>query len=133
MNFSNYLLFKKSQEQNNHHRPSFSDQINSNTNENVNELRHIYHHKLNTFNPDDESEPIDYVLVYNNKTVFNTNNNASNTSKSNNFIKENENNAEKLRAKRPSKYLKTQMKTMFENYLKNLIINGLNLAIKVSE
>ena len=99
----------------------------------MNDLRHIYHHKLNTFNPDDESEPIDYVLVYNNKTVFNTNNNnASNTSKSNNFSK-NENNTEKARVKRPSKYLKTQMKTMFENYLKNLIINGLNLAIKVSE
>jgi hypothetical protein len=94
-------------------------------------LRHIYHQKLATFNPDDESEPIDYVLVYNNKTVFNTTTNA--TSNSINFSKENEDNAEKLRVKRPSKYFKTQMKTMFENYLKNLIINGLNLAIKVSK
>ena len=91
-------------------------------------MRQFYHQKLTTFNPDDESEPIDYVLVYNNKTVFNN----STTNKSNNFSKENENNSEKFRVKRPSKYFKTQMKTMFENYLKNLIINGLNLAIKVS-
>ena len=57
----------------------------------MNDLRHIYHHKLNTFNPDDESEPIDYVLVYNNKTVFNTNNNASNTNNENTTCNNNAN------------------------------------------